>query len=74
MKPIMILGIVLLILGAAGLIFGGFTYTTRQDVIKVGDLHVTAPVQKTVNIPLIAGGLVLAGGVAAVVVGARKSA
>ena len=72
MKPIMILGIVLMILGVAGLIFGGISYTTQEKVVDIGDLHVTAEKHKTIPIPLVAGGLVLAGGIAAVVVASRK--
>jgi uncharacterized membrane protein len=74
MKPTMIVGIVLIILGVAGLIFGGFSYTTREKVIDAGPLQVTAEKQKTVPIPLIVGGVVLAGGIAVVVAASRKSA
>lgn len=74
MKPIMILGVVLIILGVAGLIFGGFSYTSREKVVDVGGLHVTAETRKDVPIPLIVGGLVLAGGIAVVVVASRKPA
>jgi hypothetical protein len=72
MKPTMIIGIVLIALGVVGLIFQGITYTTREKVVDVGSLHVTAEKQKTVPIPAIAGGLALAGGIAAVVIASRK--
>jgi hypothetical protein len=72
MKPIMILGIVLIIAGVIGLIFGGVTYTTREKVVDIGDLHVTAEKQKTIPISAIAGGLILAGGIATVVVASKK--
>jgi len=74
MKPIVILGIVLIIAGLIGLIYGGVTYTTQENVVNIGDLHVTAPKQHTIPISAIAGGLILAGGVAVVVVSSRKSA
>ena len=72
MKPITILGIVLIILGVAGLIYGGITYTTSEKVVDLGALQVTAEKQKRIPIPAIVGVLVLAGGIAAVVVGSRK--
>ena len=72
MKPMMILGIVLIILGAAGLVVQGITYTTREKVVDIGGLQVTAEKEKTIPIPLIAGGVVLAGGIAVVVVASRK--
>ena len=72
MKPIMILGIVLIIAGLIGLICGGVTYTTHEDVVNIGDLHVTAEKQKTIPISGIAGGLILVGGIALVVVASKK--
>ena len=74
MKPTMIIGIVLIVLGVAGLIFGGISYTTREKIVDIGGLHVTAETRKTIPIPLIVGGLAVAGGIAAVVVASRKSA
>ena len=73
MKPTMIIGIVLIILGVVGLVFQGITYTTREKVAEVGGVQVTAEKQKTIPIPAIAGGLALAGGIAVVVVASRKS-
>jgi hypothetical protein len=72
MKPLMILGIVLIILGAIGLGVQGITYTTREKVVDIGVLQVTADTQKTIPIPLIAGGVALAAGIAVVVVASRK--
>jgi hypothetical protein len=67
----MILGIVLIILGAAGLIFPVITYTSREPVNIFG-LQFTAEKQKTVLIPGIVGVLALAGGIAVVVSASRK--
>jgi len=73
MKPIMILGIVLIILGAIGLGVQGITYTTREKVVEIpGVFQVTADTQKTIPIPLIAGGVALAAGIGVVVVASRK--
>jgi hypothetical protein len=74
MKPMIILGIVLIVLGLAGLVFQGISITTREKVVDIGGLHVTAEKQKTIPIPAIVGGLALAGGIAVVVVSSRKSA
>ena len=73
MKPTMVLGIILIVLGAAGMVFQGVTYTTREKLVDVGGLHVTAETQKTIPIPLIVGGVALVGGIAAVVAASRKS-
>jgi len=74
MKPTMIIGIVLIVLGVVGLVFQGISYTTREKVVDLPGLQVTAEKQKTIPIPAIAGGLALAGGIAVVVVASRKSA
>lgn len=73
MKPLMILGIVLIILGAIGLVIQGVTYTTREKVVDVAGIQITAETQKTVPVPLIAGGAALAAGIAVVVVASRNS-
>lgn len=51
-----IVGIILVLLGLAGLAWGGFTYTTREKVVDIGPIH--ASVEKTHNVPLppLAGG------------------
>ena len=73
MKQTMIIGIVLIVLGAVGLIFPVITYTTREPVNFLG-LQFTAEKQNTILIPGIVGGLALVGGLAVVVVASRKSA
>jgi hypothetical protein len=63
MRPIGILGLVLILLGIAGLIAGRFHYTTEKKVVDVGPIEATAKEQHTVDIPDIAGVVaVLAGG------------
>ena len=71
MKPMMMLGLVLIVLGVIGLIFQGVTYTTHEQVAKVGGVEVTAEKQKTVPIPLIGGVICLVAGVALVIAGSR---
>ena len=71
MRPTMILGIVLIVLGVLGLVFPAITYTTREPVNVFG-LHFTHDKQETILIPGIVGGLLLVGGLAVVVVGSRK--
>jgi hypothetical protein len=73
MKPTMIIGIVLIVLGVAGLVFQGIRYTTREKVVDFGGLQVTAEKQKVIPIPAIVGGLALAGGVAVVMVARRRA-
>ena len=73
MKPKMIIGIILIVLGVVGLVFPVITYTSREPVDFFG-FQFTAETQKTVLIPGIVGGLALVGGIAVVVVSTKKSA
>ena len=67
-----LLGVVLIVLGAAALIYGGVTYTKRRDTVHLGPLSATVAQKDRVNVPPIVGGLVLAAGVALVIVGGRR--
>jgi hypothetical protein len=73
MKPLSVIGIVLVVLGVLALVYQGFTYTTKETVIDLGPIHATADRQKTVPLPPVLGILAIAGGVALLVVGSRKS-
>jgi len=54
-----IVGIVLVILGALALGYGGFSYVTREKVVDAGPVQVTAEREKTVWIPPVVGGIAL---------------
>lgn len=71
--PAMLIGIALIVLGAIALAYQGITYTTREKVVDLGPLKVTAQKEKTIPLPPILGGLALAGGIVLVVVASRKS-
>ena len=72
MKPISLIGILLIVLGIVSLTYQGFTYTTREKVLDIGPIEATAERKKTVPLPPLLGGLALAGGVALLVVGKKK--
>jgi hypothetical protein len=65
-------GMVLIVLGLIGLVWGGFTYTTREKVIDIGPIHASR--EKTHNVPLppIAGAVALVGGVVLVLAGRKQ--
>ena len=62
----------MMVLGLAALAYQGINYTTRETVIDIGPITATADRQKTLPIPPVLGILAVAGGVALLVVGARK--
>jgi len=72
MKPITVLGILLIVLGALALAYQGFTYTHQEKVLDLGPIHATAEKQEHVSVPPILGGLALVGGIALLVMGGRK--
>jgi hypothetical protein len=74
MKPIAILGVVLIVFGLAALAYQGITYTTRETVIDIGPLHATADREKTLRLPPVVGIAAVAGGVVLLIAGARKRA
>jgi hypothetical protein len=71
--PAMLIGIALIALGLIAFVYQGITYTTREKVVDLGPLKITAQKEKTIPLPPILGGLALAGGIVLVVVATRKS-
>ena len=71
MKPIMLIGIVLIVLGVVALAYQGITYTSREKIIDIGPIHATADTKKTIPLSPILGGVALVGGIVLVVSGIR---
>jgi uncharacterized membrane protein HdeD (DUF308 family) len=72
MKPMALVGVLLLVLGLAALVYQGITYTSRETVIDIGPLHATADRQKTLPLPPVVGMAAVAGGVVLLVAAMRK--
>jgi hypothetical protein len=72
MRPVAIVGVVLIMLGLVALVYQGVTYTSRETVIDIGPVHATADRQKTVLVPPVLGIVSVVGGVALLVTGVRK--
>lgn len=73
MKPVTLVGVVLIVLGVLALAYQGITYTTREKVIDLGPLQASVDKKKSIPLPPIVGALALAGGVVMVFIGSRKS-
>ena len=73
MKPVGIIGILLIVVGIIALAYGGFTYTKREKILDIGPIQATAERKETVPFPPILGGLCLVGGIILVVAGGRKT-
>lgn len=67
------IGIVLLVLGALALIYGGINYNRNRTVLQMGSMSVTATEHKSIPVPAVAGIVLLVGGAALLVVGKRRA-
>jgi len=67
------LGIVLIVGGILGLVYGGFTYTKETHEAKIGPLVLSVTDKETVNVPIWVGvGAIVIGGLL-LVFGSKKS-
>ena len=73
MKTYTVIGIILIMIGIAALAYQGITYTTREKVIDIGPIQMTADKTKTIPLPPILGGIALIGGIVLLVTAGRKS-
>jgi uncharacterized membrane protein YidH (DUF202 family) len=72
-RPVTLVGIVLIVLGVLALAYQGITYTTREKVIDLGPLQASVDKRKSIPLPPIVGAVALAGGVVLVIIGSRRS-
>ncbi|HZF33213.1 MAG TPA: hypothetical protein VE914_05375 [Candidatus Angelobacter sp.] len=72
MKPISIIGVLLIVAGIAALVLGEVSFTRRETVVQLGDAKIEAQTKDTYPIPAIAGIAAVVAGVVLVVVGYRK--
>lgn len=72
MKPLVIVGIVLIVLGIVALSYQRITYTSEEKIAEIGPLKATAEREKSIPLPPVLGGLALLAGAGMVVVGYRK--
>ena len=74
MKSSLLLGIALILVGAAILSYGYFSYQSRETVLKIGPLEATADRTRTVSLPPILGSGLVADGAGMLIFSARRKA
>lgn len=67
-----IVAILLIVIGAASLALGGFSYTKDKTVVKLGSLEVSAKEKEQVNLPVWLGVGAIAVGGLLLVFGSRR--
>ena len=73
MKPLAIVGILLIVLGVVALAYEGITYTRTERVIDLGPLKVDAKRERTIPMPPVLGAISLVGGVALLIASRRRA-
>lgn len=66
-------GILLIVLGVVALVWGGITYTKREEVVDLGPIEVQAEEKERIPLPPVLGAIALVGGIVLVAAGGRKS-
>lgn len=69
-----IFGFVLIVIGLIGLIYGGITWTQREEVLDFGPIEVSRQERETIPLPPIVGGVCLVAGVLLIVADGRRRA
>lgn len=67
-----IAGIILIVIGLVGLIWGGISWTENKTIVDMGPIQATAQEKETIPITPLAGGLALVAGIVLLVVPGRK--
>jgi len=69
----MFIGITLIVIGVVAFAYQGISYTTREKVVEVGPVEVTAEKTKTIPLPPIVGTIALVGGIVLVLTARKKN-
>lgn len=67
-----IIAIVLIVAGALGLLYGGFSYTKDTTAVKLGPIEFSVKEKETVNVPVWAGIAAIVAGGLVLVLGSKK--
>lgn len=73
MKPLSLVGLLLIVVGVVALAIGRFSYTTEEKVLEVGPIVATADQEHTFRIPDAAGIAAVVAGIALLFVGRRRA-
>jgi hypothetical protein len=71
-RPILIIGVLLIVGGIAALVLGEVSFTKSETVVQIGDATLEAQTKETFPIPAVAGIAAIAAGIVLVVVGYRR--
>ncbi len=72
MKPSLVIGALLIVLGTISLLYKSFSYTSEETVVQIGTLKATAEVENEVSVPTAVGVGLIVAGVLIVAIGAGR--
>jgi len=72
MRPKILIAVILIAVGIAALAYQGITYVTKEKVVDVGPIEVTAEKTNTIPLPPIVGALALVGGIVLLMAGRKE--
>lgn len=67
-----IAGIVLIVIGLIGFVWGGFSWTEEKTIVDLGPIQATAQDRETIPITPVVSGLALVAGIVLLVIPGRK--
>ncbi|RPI60232.1 MAG: DUF3185 domain-containing protein [Planctomycetaceae bacterium] len=73
MRITTILAIIFVAIGIMAFAYQGITYTTRENVVDLGPLKMTAEKTRTIPLPPLVGAIALVGGIVLLVMGKRRA-
>lgn len=73
MKTSILLAVILIVIGIAALGYQGISYTTREKVVDIGPLTMSADKTRTIPLPPIIGAIALVGGIGLLVIGRKNT-
>jgi len=72
MKTNILIAVILIAIAIVAFGYQGITYTTREKVVNLGPLQMTAEKTRTLPLPPIVGAIALVGGIVLLAVGRKK--
>jgi hypothetical protein len=72
MNSMKLLALFLIVVAIIAFVYQGITYRTRESVVDLGPLHVTAEKSHTLPLPPVVGAIALLGGIGLLVLDRKK--
>jgi UDP-N-acetylmuramyl pentapeptide phosphotransferase/UDP-N-acetylglucosamine-1-phosphate transferase len=72
MSAARIAGVILIVIGLIGLVWGGISWTEEETLVDIGPIEARAEQEKTIPITPIVGGIALVAGIVLLVIPSRR--